>query len=134
MTEDCPKQDDIDDAAYDKYIGAEVMMDVPGEGPRRATVKRCVEDLEGKKAGSYHRNPMMDTREYELEYDDGTHDRYFANVIAKNLYSQVDSEGHQFLVLDEISDHRSNGTSILVADGFTVSRNGNRIPKKTTRG
>ncbi len=134
LTEDCPKQDDIDDAAYDKYIGAEVMMDVPGEGPRRATVKRRVEDLEGKKAGSYHRNPMMDTREYELEYDDGTHDRYFANVIAENLYSQVDSEGHQFLVLDEISDHRSDGTAILVADGFTVSRNGNRIPKKTTRG
>ena len=76
----------------------------------------------------------MDTREYELEYDDGTHDRYFANVIAENLYSQVDSEGHQFLVLDEISDHRSDGTAILVADGFTVSRNGNRIPKKTTQG
>ena len=53
LTEDCPEQDDIDDAAYDKYIGAEVMMDVSGEGPRRATVKRRVEDLEGKKTGSY---------------------------------------------------------------------------------
>ena len=73
---------------------------------------------------------MMDTREYKLEYDDGTHNCYFANVIAENLYSQVDSKGHQFMVLDEISDHRSNGTAIMVADGFIVSRNGNKHPSK----
>ena len=84
--------------------------------------------------GTYHRNPMMDTREYELEYDDGTHDRYFANVIAENLYSQVDTEGHQFLVVKEISDHRKDGTAIEVADGFDIGKNGNRHPKKTTRG
>ena len=92
MTEECPEQDDIGDAAYDKYIGAEVMMDVPGEGPRRATFRRHVEDLDGTKVGMYHRNPLIGTLEYELEYDDGTHNHYFANVIAENLYSQVDSE------------------------------------------
>ena len=99
LVDERPDKDDVDDAAYDKYIGAEVMMDVPGEGPRRATVKRRVEDLDGTKKGTYNRNPMMDTREYELEYDDGTHDCYFANIIAENLYSQVDTEGHQFLLL-----------------------------------
>ena len=62
----------------------------------------------------------MDTREYELEYDAGTHDRYFANVTAENLYSQIDTEGHQFLVLEEILDHRKDGTAIKVADGFTI--------------
>ena len=82
------------------------MMDVPGEGPKRATVKRRIENEDGSRAGTYHRNPMMDTREYELEYDAGTHDRYFENVIAENLCSQIDSEGNQFLVLEEISDHR----------------------------
>ena len=62
MMEESPKQDDTDDAAYDKYIGAEVMMDVPGEGLRRATVRRCVEELDGEKVGTYHWNPLMDTR------------------------------------------------------------------------
>ena len=76
----------------------------------------------------------MDTIEYELEYDDGTHDRYFANVIADNLYSQIDSEGQQFLVLEEISDHQKDGTALEVADGYTVGHNGNRTPKKTTCG
>jgi hypothetical protein len=133
LTEDRPEQDDIDNDAYDKYIGAEVMMDVPGEGPKRATVKRRAENLDGP-IGNYHRNPMMDTREYELEYDDGTADRYFANVIAENLYSQVDSEGHQFLVIQEITEHHRDSTAIDVADGFTISKNGNKVPKKTTRG
>ena len=34
-----PEEDDIDQAAYDKYIGAKVVMET-ADGPRRATVKR----------------------------------------------------------------------------------------------
>ena len=74
MAEERPEQDYIDDAAYDKYIGVEVIMDVLGEGPRSATVRRRVEYLNGEKLGMYHQIPLMDTQEYELEYDDGTHD------------------------------------------------------------
>ena len=44
-------------------------------------VRRCVEDLYGAKVGTYTWNPLMDTQEYELEYDDGTHDFYLSNVI-----------------------------------------------------
>ena len=44
----------------------------------------------------------MDTREYELEYNDGTHGPYILNVIAENLYSIIDSEGHHLLVLEDI--------------------------------
>ena len=50
------------------------------------------------------------------------------------MYSQVDTEGHQFLLLSEISDHKSDHTAIKVADGFITSRNGNKTPKKTTCG
>ena len=58
----------------------------------------------------------------------------FPNVISKNLYSQVDSEGHQFLILEEISYHQSDGTAITVSGGFIVSRGGNKHPKKTMCG
>ena len=77
---------------------------------------------------------MMNAREYELEYDYGTHNWYFVNVIAEILYSQINSEGHHFLVLEKISDHRKDGTAIKVADVFTIGANGNRHPKKTTGG
>ena len=61
MTEERPNQDDIHDAAYGKYISAEVIMYMPGELPRRATVRRRVGYLDGTKVGIYHRNPLMDT-------------------------------------------------------------------------
>ena len=64
--EEHPEQDDIDNDAYNKYIGAEVIMDVPGEGARCATVKRRVENADGTKAGQYHRNTLMNTREHKL--------------------------------------------------------------------
>ena len=43
MVEERPDKGGIDDAAYENYIGAEVMIDVPVEGPMRATVRHCVE-------------------------------------------------------------------------------------------
>ena len=69
-----------------------------------------------------------------MEYDDETYDFYFANIIPENLYSRVDSEGHQFLVLEDISYHKSYGTAIYVADGFIISQGENTHPKKTTCG
>ena len=61
ITEEHHKQEDIEDAAFVKYIGDEVIMYVPGEEPRRATVRSCVEDSHGTKVGTYHWNPLMDT-------------------------------------------------------------------------
>ena len=74
IVEERPDQDGIDDTAYAKYIGAEMMMDTTEEGPRQETVRRCVEELDRTKMGTYHGNPLMDTRDYELEYNDRTHD------------------------------------------------------------
>ena len=109
-------------------------MDLPVEGPRRASVRRCVEDLDGAKVGTYCRSPLMDAWEYELEYDYGTHDRYFANVIAENLYSQLDLERHQFLILEDISDHCSDQIAIYVAGGFIIIQWRNNHLKKNTSG
>jgi hypothetical protein len=37
-------------------------------------------------------------------------------------------------VLDEIIDHAKDNTAITIADGYTTSYNGNRVPKQTTKG
>ena len=67
-----------------------------------------------------------------MEYDDRTHDHYFANVIDGNLYLHVELEGRKFLVLEEISDHQSDRTAIYVADGLIISQGESNNPKKTT--
>ena len=70
----------------------------------------------------------------DTAFDDGTQDKYFANIIVENLYSQIDSEGRQFLVLEEMTDHRTDDTAIGISDGDTVICNGNKHKKKTARG
>jgi hypothetical protein len=35
------------------------------------------------------------------------------------------------MLMDEITDHRADDSALRVTDGFVISRNGNRVPKKT---
>jgi len=50
------------------------------------------------------------------------------------LYAQCNPDGHYHLVFKEIVDHRRNSSALDKEHGFTVGYNGNRHPKKTTRG
>ncbi|KAL7529744.1 hypothetical protein ACHAXR_003132, partial [Thalassiosira sp. AJA248-18] len=135
--EDRPEADDVE--SYDKFIGATFLLD-PNKnkndvniGTRAKAVKHAT-DYQGNPIGRAHNNRLLDTREYEVELQDGTIDRYFANIIAENLWSQCDTEGHQFTVFREIIDHRKNARAIPISNGFKIGSNGQRKPKKTTVG
>ena len=117
----------------DTYLGAEVNMP-EGDGYRRAVVRKRKRDEGGRPIGQGNNNPILDTRMYEIEYPDGTLKEIQGNIIAQNILSQVDSEGHSYMLLDKISDHRSNGHAIQKEDGYYKGRNGNKHKKKATRG
>ncbi len=76
---------------------------------------------------------MLDTQEYKVQLEDGTYDSYFANIIAKNLYSQCNAEGREFNAIREIVGHKTDGHAIAKADGYTYVRR-QQQPKKTTAG
>ena len=61
-------------------------------------------------------NPLLDTREYEVEFPDGSIDVLTANAIAEALYSQVDEEGRGYSILTEIVCHRSDGNAMSSDD------------------
>ena len=126
--------DDLGDEAVDKHLNAELNFDVGTGNERRGRVMKRAKLTAGEPIGRAHHNPLFDTREYVVEFTDGRTENYFANVIAENMFAQVDSEGRQYQLLDEIVDHKSDGTAIKCENGFTISRNGNRVPKPTTRG
>ena len=65
---------------------------------------------------------------------DGSTGQYTANVIVENIFSQVDEEGRQYALLSEITDHKKDASALSKDEGFTVSHNGRRVPKITTRG
>jgi hypothetical protein len=109
-------------------------VDFGTDGQKRATVKKRVTDYEGNLVGRKNKNPLLDTREYLLEYEDGTQEKMFANTIAENIYAQIDEEGQQYLILKEIIDHKASDDAITRADGFIIGQYGQRIPKRTTKG
>ena len=76
----------------------------------------------------------MDTREYEVELEDGTTDHIFANKIAENIYSQLDDEGQEILAFGDIIDNRKDGTALTKENGFVELRHGHKKCKQITRG
>jgi hypothetical protein len=119
--------------SYDEYILAEVLLPHQGE-LKAARVRNRVIDQDGKPVGLRNANPLRDTREYEVEFPDGSTDALMANLIAENMFSQIDSEGRSYAILKEIVDHRTNGHALSIDDGFFIGKGGRKHPKMMTRG
>jgi hypothetical protein len=58
---------------------------------------------------------------------------YSANIIAENIYEQVNVEDNTHIIFDEIVDHLKWTDAVSIEDGF-VSHNNRRHPKSMTRG
>ena len=127
-----PDEDDIDDEDYDKLINAEVVL-MKGDELQKAIVVCRKRDSDGNLVGKKHSNPILDSRMYELQFPDGHREEYTANLIAENIYSQVDEDGKRHLYIDEISDHRKLGNAVP-KDEMWVQKGTNRHMKRTTRG
>jgi hypothetical protein len=132
LVKDRPEEDD--EEAVDKYLNVKLVMSAGTNDERFGRVLKRVRGLDGEPIGRAHANPLFDTREYEIEFTDGTREKYQANIIAENMFAQVDSEGNQHLLLKEIKDHKSNHSAIPISEGTVCSVNGMTKPKHTTRG
>ncbi len=126
--EERPEQDD--EEAIDKYLNAELIMNVGTNDERRGRVVKRSRGLDGEAIGRAHVNPLFDTRKYEVEFTDGTREKYQANIIAEN----VDDEGNQYMLLQEITDHKKDNSAIPMSEGMIQNSSGTSKPKVTTRG
>ena len=84
-------------------------MDKSDDYSELVIVRKRVKDNNGKPIGVPDTNPILDTRMYEIEYTDGHHQAISANLIAKNLFAQVNEEGKRRAIVNQIIDIRSNG-------------------------
>ena len=58
-----------------------------------------VKHKDGKVKGTYNKNPINNTRVYNVMFPDGVFFQYAADIVAENMCSQVDSNGHHNLLL-----------------------------------
>jgi hypothetical protein len=120
--------------ANSEILSMELALPRDGANPELARVKRRKKDSDGNPIGTANKNPVLDTRVFEVEFGDGHTAAMTANAIAENLFSQVDQDGHRLLLMDEIMDHRRGSDGMMADDAFVTSANGQQRKKQTTRG
>jgi hypothetical protein len=126
--------DDYTPEAYNEYLMAEVLL------PNMGTVTKAKaigwkQDANGNPVGWRNSNLILDTWGYEVEFADDAMDVFTVNMIAENLYLQVDSEGNSYSIMSEITDCKSDGSAIKKDDGMETTSDGREEhPKWTTKG
>jgi hypothetical protein len=127
------RPDDEDEEAVDKYLNVEIIMNMGTNDERRGRVIKRTRGLDGDPISRAHASPLFDTREYEIEFTDGTNEKYQVNIIAENMFAQLDSKGNQNLLLQEIMDHKKDNSAIPISDSKISSANGQSKPKTMAR-
>ena len=102
-----PEADSCTADAFDDCISAEVMIK-KSDGFFSATVIDWKCYANGDPIGTRNTNPILDTRVYNVRFGDGHTEAFSANVIAQALWDQVDDNGDQFLILQEITSHQKD--------------------------
>jgi hypothetical protein len=70
----------------DNYLSANIL--IPQDGSMaKGRVKSWKQDAHGNPIGRADANPILDTREYIVEFDDGDETKLNANLIAEAMYA-----------------------------------------------
>ncbi len=88
----------------DNYIGVDLLFPKGGTMTKgRITARK--RDADGNPKGRANPNPILDTREYTVTFDDGDVTDLTANLIAESMYAQCDPGRNQYVLLDSLIDH-----------------------------
>jgi hypothetical protein len=109
-------------------------MGVGMDDKRWGQVMKCASGIGREPIGPAHSSPFFDMCKYDVEFTDGMMRKYALNVIANNMYAQVDNKGNMFHFFLKIMDHKKDGMVINILDGKITLANGNTKPKITTKG
>ena len=118
---------------YDRLIHAELTL-AQGDELKAAKVIGRTVNPDGLESGVYDENPFLNSIVYDVEFPDGEVKEYSANLIAENMLSQVDSEGFQTLLLDNIIDYAKDGAAVEKSEMFGTTKRGGRRMRHTTCG
>lgn len=118
--------------AGDNYVGVNISLP---RGDRMAVgrVAKRKRDDDDNPVGRANANPILDTREYVVEFEDGEVTELTANVIAQSMYAECDPDGNMYVLLDNIIDYRKTDAAISLQDQKFVT-NGKPALRRSTKG
>jgi hypothetical protein len=89
---------------YDKLIGAQIIREYNGQQVQGRVIKQSQNNV-CTLIGTKNKIPLFDTRQYEVQMEDGTIAEYTANIIAKSLDTKIDPVCSAHCIFIEIIDH-----------------------------
>jgi len=115
-------------------------LNVGGDGMRGGLL--CENEFIGNVLqlfGQHNENPLLNTiMVYDVEFSDhGEVCEYSgANILAENMYAQVDADGHTHTMLDSIIDYYSKNSNAISSkeDGYVITKRGRRRQRMSTAG
>ena len=117
----------------DNFIECKVQLPIEGkliEGEVRSHKR----DSDGMLDGRGDKNPLLNSRVYQVKFPNGSYHEYTANFTAETLYSSVDQDGQTFSLIQSIIDHRFNDDAIPREQSWIIMPSGSKKRKITTAG
>ena len=121
--------------SLDTYIWASMIL--PGRDgiPVLTKVIKRKRDAAGDPVGESNPIPVMDSWIYELQFPDRRIKEYGVKVIGENLHNQLNEDGWDLGLLEEIVEFcRNDEVAIPIKDGFTILSNGEKKLIVTMKG
>jgi hypothetical protein len=118
----------------DRLINAEVALQLGDEICSGKVVRRSL-GPNGRTAGIYDDNPMLNSVIYDIEFSDSQTREYAANTIAENMLTQVDCDGYSTTLMVGIFDFKKDeATALSKAEKWVVTARGQRRLHISTAG
>ena len=105
-----------------------------GQGLVQGRVLKRARDNDNNVIGHANENPILDTRGYAVEFDDGEQAELSSNAIAQSMYAQCDPDGNQYVIFDSIVDFRRSTTALCYAEQKFFKADGRSFMCRTTSG
>jgi len=118
--------------AVDNYVNASLMLPCSNSLAHGTVIGRK-RDARGNPIGNATANPIMDSRVYCVEFDDGDVCELTANVIAKSMYASCDADGNEYILFDSFVDCKSNSKAVT-KDTQRIVHNGRNSLRRSTFG
>ena len=119
--------------ASDNYVGSRLQLPC-GQSLARGRVLKRVRDNDDNVIGYVNENPILDTRGYVVEFQDGEQAELAANTIAQSMYAQCDPDGNQYVMFGSIFDFRRSTTALCYDYQKVRKANGRSFMRRTTAG
>ena len=122
------------DMFYNTYLNMELEILRDVDGTEFSKVTKLLRYKDRPTIGKAHNNKILDTIMYGVEYKYDKKDLLAANEIVENMFAQVYGEGNWHVLLQEIFNHKYDGTEVKDQYAFITTRTGTKLFREKTKG